>query len=118
MTFQRFLTLTSPMAVTVMEARRQVAFQFDYLLDELPLGCQDHYLDRGRPVAEREQIHLDIQLRFHQMNDLKDFEISPNSRPLKFSLEFGTVHFDRDVNFVSPRKSSFKNLHPASYGSL
>ena len=52
------------MAVTVMEARRQVAFQFDYLLDELPLGCQDHYLDRGRPVAEREQIHLDIQLRF------------------------------------------------------
>ena len=88
-TFQRFLTLTSPMAVTVMEARRQVAFQFDYLLDELPLGCQDHYLDRGRPVAEREQIHLDIQLRFHQMNDSKDFEIAPNSRQLKFSLDFG-----------------------------
>ena len=44
-TFQRFLTLTSPMAVTVMEARRQVAFQCDYLLDELPLGCHptDHY---------------------------------------------------------------------------
>ena len=86
------------MAVTVMEARRQVAFQFDYLLDELPLGCQDHYLDRGRPVAEREQIHLDIQLRFHQ-NGLKDFEISPNSRPLKKTLEFGIVNFDRDVHF-------------------
>ena len=61
------------MAVTVMEARRQVAFQFDYLLDEPPLGCRDHYLDRGRPVAEREQIHLDIQLKFHQKNGLKDF---------------------------------------------
>ena len=89
------------MAVTVMEARRQVVFQFDYLLDELHLGCHpaDRYYDRGRPVAEKEQIHLDIQLRFHQKNDLKDFEIAPNSRPLKKTLEFGTVHFDRDVHF-------------------
>ena len=110
------------MAVTVMEARRQVAFQFDYLLDELPLGCQDHYLDRGRPVAEREQIHLDIQLKFHQKNGLRDFEIVLNSRPLKKTLEFGTVQFDRDVHFeyrlLLPRKSGLKNLHPASYGSL
>ena len=37
-------------------------------------------------MAEKEQIHLDIQLRFHQKNDLKDFEIVPNSRPLKISL--------------------------------
>ena len=103
------------MAVTVMEARRQVAFQFDYLLDELPLGCREHYLDRDRPVAEREQIHLDIQLRFHQKNDLKDFEISPNWRPLKISLEFGPSPENR---LLSSGKSSFKNLHPASYGSL
>ena len=110
------------MAVTVMEARRQVAFQFDYLLDEPPLGCRDHYLDRGRPVAEREQIHLDIQLKFHQKNGLRDFEIVLNSRPLKKTLEFGTVQFDRDVHFeyrlLLPRKSGLKNLHPASYGSL
>ena len=39
-------------------------------------------------MAEKEQIHLDIQLRFHQKNDLKDFEIVPNSRPLKILLVF------------------------------
>ena len=98
------------MAVTVMEARRQVAFQFDYLLDELPLGCHpmDHYLDHGRPVAEREQIHLDIRLRFDQKNDLKDFEISQNSRPLKISLGFGTVHSYRAVHFQDRLLSLFK----------
>ena len=69
------------MAVTVMVARRQVVFQFDYLSDD---GCHPmDRLDHGHPVDEREQIHLDIQLRFHQKNDLKDFLISPNSRPLK-----------------------------------
>ena len=59
-------------------------------------------------MAEREQIHLDIRLRFDQKNDLKDFEISQNSRPLKISLGFGTVHSYRAVHFQDRLLSLFK----------
>ena len=62
-------------------------------------------------MAEKEQIHLDIQLRFHQKNDLKDFEIAPNSHPLKISLgpgSPGTVHFYRAVHFQDRLLSVYK----------
>ena len=62
-------------------------------------------------MAEKEQIHLDIQLRFHQKNDLKDFEIAPNSRPLKISLgsrSTGTVHSYRAVHFQDRSLSVYK----------
>ena len=62
-------------------------------------------------MAEREQIHLDIQLRFHQKNDLKDFEIAPNSRPLKILLGSGspgTVHSYQTVHFQERLLSVFK----------
>ena len=114
------------MAVKVMVAQRLMAFQFDYPLDNhycYPNGM-DHLNDSNgcHPVAEREQIHLDIQLRFHQKNDLKDFEIAQNSRPLRITLGFGTVHSYRAVHFQDRLLSLFKNrlenLQPASYGSL
>ena len=58
-----------------------------------------------------EQIHLDIQLRFHQKNDLKDFEISPNSRPLKFSLGSGSPGTVQWTPYTLMEPSIFRTVY-------